>query len=59
MFSRAGEGRVFKNILRHRYIFEKTGQKRHSWIVFGKKMRFIGARSPSKLVYIGALGAYS
>ena len=45
MFSRAGEGRVFKNILRHRYIFEKTGQKRHSWIVFGKKCVSL-ARAP-------------
>ena len=50
------------NFLRCRQIFEKTVKK----AVFGhflknfdkKKSRFFGARSPSKLVYIGAAGAF-
>ena len=49
------------NFLRRTQIFEKTGKK----AVFGqfsenddKKIVFFGARSPAKLVYIGAKGAF-
>ena len=65
-------GRIFKlsqstvlplfwqSFLRRRQIFEKTVKK----AVFGHflknfdKKRFFGARSPSKLVYIGFEGAF-
>ena len=50
------------NFLRRRQIFKKTVKKAvfgHFLKIFDKKNRvFFGARSPSKLVYIGAKGAF-
>ena len=52
---------LWQNFLRHRQIFEKTVKKAvfgHFLKNFDKKIAFFfGARSPSKLVYIGAKGA--
>ena len=47
--------------MRRRQIFERTVKKAvfgHFLKNFDKKMRFFGARSPSKIAYIGAEGAF-
>ena len=47
--------------MRRRQIFEKTVKKAvfgHFLKNFDKKMRFFGARSPSKIASIGAEGAF-
>ena len=52
----------WQNFLRRRQIFEKTVKKNRFWALFEKFWQkncvFFGARSPSKLVYIGAEGAF-
>ena len=51
----------WQSFLRRRKIFEKTVKKAvfgHFLKNFDKKIAFFGARSPSKLVYIGAQGAF-
>ena len=52
----------WQNFLRRRQIFEKNSQKSRFWALFEKFWQknsvFFGARSPSKVVYIGAKGAF-
>ena len=52
----------WQNFLCRRQILKKNSQKSRFWALFAKiltkKSRFFGAGSPSKLVYIGAEGAF-